>query len=78
MLEGLFDARRIALVGVSDSEGNLGRFAAANLFKFGFVGELFLIGRREGNVLGHPVLKSLDDIPGPIDMVALLVPRGAV
>ncbi len=78
MLEGLFDARRVAIIGVSPAEGNIGRFAAMNMHKLGFKGELFLVGRNGGEVLGQPIFRSLADIPGPVDLVNVLVPRSAV
>ena len=74
MLDGLFDARRVAVVGVSPSEKNHGRRIVLHMHDFGYDGELFLIGRSGGEVGGRPILGSLDEIPGEIDLAILLVP----
>lgn len=78
MLEPLFHPKRLLLVGLSDKPGNLGRNIVANLADFRFDGELFLLGREPGVVLGHRIATSYDELPDGIDLAVMLVPARTV
>jgi acyl-CoA synthetase (NDP forming) len=48
----LFSPGSIAVIGVSDDPANLGRVIATNLLRFGYAGDLHLVGRRAGRLSG--------------------------
>lgn len=74
----LFNPSRVAVVGVSSSEENLGRIIVSNLIQFGFKGEILCFGRREDHLFGHRIRAGLEDIPRGIDVAVILVPARQV
>jgi acetyltransferase len=78
VLEPLFYPKKLLIVGVSDKPGNLGRNIVANLADFRFDGELLLMGREPGVVLGHRIVTSYDDLPEGVDLAVMLVPARTV
>ncbi len=76
-MEKLFNPAKVAVVGVSPAEDNLGRFIMWNLINHGFAGEIVPFGRREGCVYGHRI-RSLKDVPSGIDVACVLVPVSRV
>ena len=76
-LDGLFDVRGIAVIGASAKPGNLGGRVVYNLGLLGFRGEVYPVGPSEEPVHGHPVLRSVLDAPGPVDLavIAVAAPR---
>ena len=77
-MEGFFQAESVAVVGVSNSPGNLGRFMAANLMEFQYQGYIHLVGPRGGAFFGHRIHRSVSDIDGSVDLATVLVPAPAV
>jgi len=74
----LFNPSRVAVVGVSFSEGNLGRNIVSNLIQLGFKGEILCFGRRGGHLFGHRIRTGLEDTPRGIDVAVILVPARLV
>jgi acetyltransferase len=77
-MNSFFQARSVAVVGVSNSAGNLGRIIAYNLMEFRYGGYVHLVGPKGGSFLGHKIHPSVLDIPDPVDLAAVLVPASAV
>ena len=77
-MDRLFYPQRVAVIGVSERESNLGRLIAENLFDFGFHGEIYLVGRHGGVLLGHRILSSVSDLPEGIDVAIVLTPARTV
>ena len=73
-LARLFDPRSIAIVGASASEDKAG-FQILKALE-AFDGTVYPINPRGGEILGLAVYPSLADVPGPIDLVALVLPAG--
>ncbi len=78
MLEQLFYPKQLLLIGLSEKPGNLGRNIVVNLLDFRFNGELFLMGREPGVVLGHRIVTAYEDLPNGIDLAVMLVPARTV
>src|SRR5689334_23190529 len=72
-LDALFDARGVAVIGASAKRGNLGGRVVYNLGVLGFQGAVYPIGPSEEPVHGHPVLPSVLDAPGPVDLAVIAV-----
>jgi acetyltransferase len=69
-----FSAESIVVIGVSESEDNLGKNIVGNLVRFGYQGKIHAVGPRGGEVLGHPILRSVAELPGPVDLAVILTP----
>jgi acetate---CoA ligase (ADP-forming) len=77
-LDGLFDVRAIAVIGASAKPGNLGGRVVYNLAMLGFQGEVYPVGPSEESVHGRPVLRSVLDAPGPVDLAVIAVAASRV
>ncbi len=78
MLEPLFFPKSLLIVGVSPKPGNLGRNIVSNLMAFQFQGELHLLGREPGAVLGHRVVTRFDELPDGIDLALMITPAASI
>lgn len=74
----LFRPTSVAVVGASRNPGKVGYGVFANLVGAGFPGSVHAINPAGGEILGRPVLRSPDEIPGPVDLGVLVVPPQAV
>ena len=77
-MDGLFCAESIVVVGVSESEDNLGKNVMANLVNLGYQGKIYAVGPRGGEVLGHPVYRSIAELPGNPELAVILTPARVV
>jgi acetyltransferase len=77
-MKKFFYPKSLAVVGVSGSPDNLGRGIVANLLQFNYQGKIFLVGRRPGAAFGLPILPSLRELPGPVDLAVILAPASLV
>ena len=73
-MKDLFWAESIAVVGVSESEDNLGKNVLANLVNFGYRGNIYAVGPRGGEVFGRRVYRSVTELPGKADLAVILTP----
>ncbi|MHC1743490.1 MAG: acetate--CoA ligase family protein [Syntrophobacteraceae bacterium] len=73
-----YQAKSVAVIGVSASQGNMGRAIVYNLLEFRFQGVVYLVGPKGGSFMGHKIYPSVLDIPDPVDLAAVLVPAVAV
>jgi len=77
-MEKFFYARSVAVVGVSNAQGNLGRAMVYNLLEFRYDGCIYLVGAKAGSFLGHKIYPSIRDLPEPVELAAILVPAAVV
>ncbi len=70
----LFSAQSVVVVGVSESEDNLGKNIVSNLVRFGYQGKIHAVGPRGGEVLGRPIHRSVAELPGPVELAVILTP----
>ncbi|RMG58722.1 MAG: GNAT family N-acetyltransferase [Gammaproteobacteria bacterium] len=73
-LAALFKPRSVAVIGASERPGSVGRLVFENLLAAGFPGAIHAVNPRHETVLGHPCVGSVEDIDGPVDLVALCIP----
>ena len=71
-LARLFDPASIAVVGASASEDKAGFQILKALERFR--GTVYPINPRGGEILGNRVFTRLSEVPGPVDLVALVLP----
>ncbi|HEY7068026.1 MAG TPA: acetate--CoA ligase family protein [Chloroflexota bacterium] len=77
-LDGLFEAQSIAVFGVSAKPANLAARIVRNLDELGYRGTVYPIGQSADEIRGRPVLRSVLDAPGPVELAAVVVPALAV
>lgn len=77
-LTPLFEPRAIALVGASPDLGKPGGRFLAFLAKFGYAGKIYPINPKYPAIAGLTCYPDLDKLPGPVDLVILLVAAEAV
>lgn len=77
-MERFFNAQSVAVIGVSNSPGNLGRAMMYNLMEFQYQGVIYAVGPKGGVFLGHKIYPSVLEIPDAVDLATILVPAPAV
>ena len=77
-LARLLEPRSIAVVGATDRPDAYGDTILRNLERLGFDGPLFGVNPGRTSIRGVPCVPSLDDLPGPVDAVAIAVPAAGV
>jgi len=74
----LFEPRGVVVAGVSTHPGKFGFVSLHNILASGYEGALYGTAREAGEVLGVPVLDSVDALPdGEIDLVFVCTPAAA-
>jgi acetate---CoA ligase (ADP-forming) len=74
MVDSLFHAESIVVVGVSESRDNLAKNVMANLVSLGYQGKIYAVGPRGGEVFGHPIYPSITELPGKPELAIILTP----
>ena len=69
----LFQPKSIAVIGASRNPEKTGYGVFANLIKAEFPGALYGVNPGGGDVLGHPLLTSVEAVPSPIDLGVFVV-----
>ena len=73
-LDALFRPRSIALVGASpDNTIIRGRIVEA-VALYGFDGPLYAVSRSHGEIRGIPCYRSIETLPGPVDLAIVTIP----
>ncbi|MEE9490842.1 MAG: CoA-binding protein, partial [Dehalococcoidia bacterium] len=73
-LDYLFNPRSVAVIGASNQLGKWGYFILARLLESKSGKEIYAINKRETEVLGLKAYRSVADVPGPVDLVVIMVP----
>lgn len=68
----------IAVIGASRSPGKGGNIILRNLLKAGFKGPIYPINPTCREILGLPTYASVRDVPGPVDLAMIVIPKSAV
>lgn len=68
----------VAVVGVSAKPKTAGRTVLANLALNAFAGEVHVVGRADGEIDGHKVKPSIDELPEGVDLAVFTLPAGGV
>jgi len=77
-LDALFRPKTVAVIGASRTPGKIGHTILQNMIEAGFTGELYPVNPKAKSILGVPALKELADLPTPLDLAVLAVPREEV
>jgi acetyltransferase len=74
MLDPLFKPRAVAIVGASTKELSIGNVIIRNLQKYGYKGEIYPLNPTAPEVCGIKAYKSLEEIPGEVDLAHVIIP----
>jgi len=77
-MRDFFQARHVAVFGVSTRNGNLGARIVNSMLRFGYDGRISLIGRSGGEIRGLPIRPSLDEVPEPVDLAVIMTPAATI
>jgi acetyl coenzyme A synthetase (ADP forming)-like protein len=75
LLDAVFRPRSVAVIGASTERNALGRQILENLLTYGFRGHIFPVNPKAKELLGLRCFPSVLDIPDPIDLAVVVVPR---
>ena len=70
----LFHPRSVAVIGASGNPLKLGYQCILSLKQGSFPGPIYPVHPQEKEILGLPVFKDINRIPGPVDLAILVVP----
>ncbi len=65
----------IALIGASRQPNTIGWHILDNLLRGGFQGPLYPVNPKAGAVHSIPAYRSIGDVPGPVDLAVVAVPK---
>lgn len=74
----LFYPRSIAFIGASGTFGKWGYMLFCNVAAGGFEGPIYLVNAKGGQIAGRPAFKSIEEIPGPVDLAVVTIPAAKV
>ena len=77
-LEPLLAPRSVAVIGVGQRHGSIGRFILNNIRDAGFTGSLHAVNPHVSNIEGVPAAATVAALPEAPDLAVVTVPAGAV
>jgi acyl-CoA synthetase (NDP forming) len=77
-MEKFFYPRSMVVIGASVKKMNLGHIIVLNNRKNGYEGNIYGVGRKEGDIVGAPVYDSVDKIPEVPDVAIIISPAQTV
>ncbi len=77
-MEKIFNPKSILVVGVSEHPNNLAQNIVANLVDFGWVGDLYLFGKKGGIYAGREIQTDMAALPNNIELAVILTPAVSV
>jgi len=75
LLDAIFRPRSVAVIGASRREQSIGREILKNLVEFEFKGPVYPVNPAAAVVRSMKSYANLKEIPGPVDMAVIVVPR---
>src|SRR5659263_168509 len=78
MLDALFKPKAVAVIGASTKELSIGNVILRNLQEYGYRGKIYPINPTAPEVRGVKAYKSLDEIPGKVDLAHIIIPAKLV
>ncbi|MBS7700240.1 MULTISPECIES: acetate--CoA ligase family protein [unclassified Chelatococcus] len=76
-IDKLFNAKAVAIVGATPDLTKLGSSAIVAMHNLGYKSEIWAVNPRYTEIMGHPCVASVDDLPPQIEAAMLNVPADA-
>ena len=77
-IQSLFEPRSVAVIGASQDKAKIGYRIVENIVASGYVGRLYPVNPKGGEILGHRMLRDLAETDGPVDMAVIAIPAAHV
>ena len=77
-MNAFFHPRSVAVIGASRERGTIGAEILHNLVAYGFHGPVIPVHVTAPVVQSIVAYPTVEDVPGPVDLAVIVVPRGAV
>lgn len=77
-LAPIFRPRSIAVIGASRRPGTIGWLIVDNLLRHRFEGTVYPVNPGARSIHSIPAWRSVREIPGPVDLAVIAVPKGSV
>ncbi|MBM4248950.1 MAG: acetate--CoA ligase family protein [Euryarchaeota archaeon] len=77
-LQHLFRPASVAVVGASDRPEKVGFKVLSNILTEGYRGKVYPVNPRADEILGVPVVKSIDELPDGVDVAVIVIPATLV
>src|SRR5512138_982889 len=77
-LDKIFDPRRVAVIGASDTTTSVGYTVLRNLIGSGFRGVVYPVNPRRESVQGIQAYKDIKSLPNPPDLAVICTPAVTV
>jgi acetyl coenzyme A synthetase (ADP forming)-like protein len=74
-LDPILRPKSIAIIGASRSESSIGWQILDNLLKHGFQGPVYPINPKASSIHSVPAYSRIGDVPGPVDLAVVVVPK---
>ncbi|NIL99620.1 MAG: hypothetical protein GTN89_01255 [Acidobacteria bacterium] len=74
-LDGILRPRSVAVIGASSRPNTVGWNIMDNLLRHGFTGPVYPVNPRAASVHSVPAWPSIEEIPGPVDLAVVVVPK---
>ena len=73
-MDRIMNPRAVAVIGASEGEGKIGNSVMKNIINGGYEGDLYPINPKADVILGKKAYKSVQDVPGEVDVAVFAVP----
>jgi acetyltransferase len=77
-LKPLLEPQSVAVIGASSSPEKSGYTLLKNIVEGGFKGPIYPINPRAKEILGHRAYATIGDLPAPVDLALIVLPREVV
>jgi acetyl coenzyme A synthetase (ADP forming)-like protein len=74
----LFEPRSVAIIGASRDSSKIGYKFVQNITLSGFSGKVYPVNPEGGEILGHKVYKTIEEIPEEVDIACIVIPAKLV
>jgi acyl-CoA synthetase (NDP forming) len=74
VMEKFFSPKSVCVIGASGTPGKPGNVVIRNMHDAGFKGKIYLVNPRGGEIEGHKVYPSIDELPDNIDQAVVTLP----
>ncbi len=77
-LKAFFAPQAVAVIGASRRRGTIGGELFHNLLRYGFEGPVYPVNPKAPVVQSVPAYRTVEDVPGPVDLAVVVVPAAEV
>jgi acetyl coenzyme A synthetase (ADP forming)-like protein len=74
----ILEPRSVAIIGASNKIHRIGGAITRNALESNYRGDIYLVNPRLTQIFGKPVYAQLSDIPGPVDLIEIIIPAPKV